>query len=251
MEAAKAMTGKAAIITGGARGIGRAICLELARQGCAVAFNYARSEDAAALLLVELGALGVKAQAFKVDVADYRGVESMVAAVKEEFGRIDFLVNNAGITRDKLLLAMGEQDWDEVMATNLKGIFNFSKLVIHPMIRARAGAILNITSVSGLAGMPGQTNYSASKAGIIGFTKALAKEVAGRNITVNALALGFIATAMTATLEEEHKAKMLEAIPARRFGTPEEIGRIAAFLLSDAACYITGQVIQIDGGLAM
>jgi 3-oxoacyl-[acyl-carrier protein] reductase len=175
----------------------------------------------------------------------------MVTSVRKEFGRIDCLVNNAGIIRDKLLLAMSEKDWDDVIATNLKGVFNFSKTVVGAMIRARFGGILNITSVSGLVGMPGQTNYAASKAGIIGFTKALAKEVASRSITVNALALGLISTEMTDSLPQEYKTKMLQAIPLGRFGSPEEIGRIAAFLLSDAARYITGQVIQVDGGLAI
>lgn len=244
-------SGKTAMVTGGGRGIGRAICLELARQGCDVAFNYAHSAEHAESLLNELTALGRKATAYPVDVTDYAAVETMVASAKKQFGRIDCLVNNAGIIRDKLLLAMSERDWDEVLATNLKGIFNFSKLVVSGMIRARSGAILNITSISGIVGMPGQTNYAASKAGIIGFTKALAKEVAGRNITVNALALGLIATDMTGSLPEEYKARMLQAIPLGRFGTTEEIARIAAFLLSDTARYITGQVIQVDGGLAI
>jgi 3-oxoacyl-[acyl-carrier protein] reductase len=243
--------GKTAIVTGGARGIGRAICLELARQGCDIAFNYAHSKEHADSLLAELNALGRKARAWPVDVADFGAVEAMVAEVKKEFGRIDILVNNAGIVRDKLLLAMSEKDWDEVLDTNLKGIFNFSKLVIGAMIRARAGAILNITSISGVVGMAGQANYAASKAGVIGFTKALAKEVASRNITVNALALGFIATNMTESMPAEYKEKMIQAIPLHRFGTTEEISRIAAFLLSEAAQYITGQVIQVDGGLAI
>jgi 3-oxoacyl-[acyl-carrier protein] reductase len=243
--------GKAAIVTGGARGIGRAVCLELGRQGCDIAFNYAHSADHAETLVAELNSLGRKARAFAVDVADCAGVASMVYGVKQEFGRIDCLVNNAGIIRDKPLLTMKENEWDDVIATNLKGVFNFSKSVISLMLRARSGAILNITSVSGMVGMPGQTNYAASKAGIIGFTKALAKEVASRKITVNALALGLIATDMTASLPEKYREKALAAIPLRRFGTAEEIGRIAAFLLSDAAQYITGQVIQVDGGLAM
>lgn len=243
--------GKTAVVTGGARGIGRAICLELGKQGCDIAFNYVHSSKQAERLSAELAALGRKASAYLVDVTDYAAVDEMVASVKKEFGRIDYLVNNAGIVRDKLLLAMSERDWDDVIETNLKGIFNFSKAVVALMIRARSGAILNITSISGIVGMPGQTNYAASKAGIIGFTKALSKEVASRNITVNALALGLIETDMTGSLPEEHKAKMLQAIPLRRFGTTEEIGRIAAFLLSDAAQYITGQVIQVDGGLAI
>ena len=243
--------GKTAVVTGGARGIGRAVCLELGRQGCDIAFNYAHSADHAETLVAELKSLGRKARAFAVDVTDCAGVASMVEGVKQEFGRIDCLVNNAGILRDKLLLTMKENEWDDVIATNLKGVFNFSKPVISLMLRARSGVILNITSVSGMVGMPGQTNYAASKAGIIGFTKALAKEVASRNITVNALALGLIATDMTTSLPQKYQEKALEAIPLRRFGTAEEIGRIAAFLLSDAAQYITGQVIQVDGGLAM
>jgi 3-oxoacyl-[acyl-carrier protein] reductase len=251
MGGAVTFAGKTAVVTGGARGIGRAVCLELGRQGCDIAFNYAHSADHAETLVAELKSLGRKARAFAVDVTDCAGVASMVESVKQEFGRIDCLVNNAGITRDKLLLTMKENEWDDVIATNLKGVFNFSKPVISLMLRARTGAILNITSVSGMVGMSGQTNYAASKAGIIGFTKALAKEVASRNITVNALALGLIATDMTASMPEKYQEKALEAIPLRRFGTAEEIGRIAAFLLSDAAQYITGQVIQVDGGLAM
>lgn len=243
--------GKTAVVTGGTRGIGRAICLELGRQGCDIAINYAHSREQAESLVASLQTMGRKASAYAVDVADYAAVEAMIVGVKKEFGHIDCLVNNAGITRDKLLLAMSEDDWDKVIDTNLKGIFNVSKLVVGAMIRARSGAILNITSISGLVGMPGQTNYAASKAGVIGFTKALAKEVASRNITVNALALGLIATDMTESLPNEYKEKMLQAIPLGRFGTPEEIGRIAAFLLSDAARYITGQVIQVDGGLAI
>ncbi len=251
MDIAMTFTGKTAIVTGGARGIGRAICLELGRRGCDVAFNYAHSVEQAETLVDELTAIGRKAHAYLVDVTDYAAVENMIADVKKKAGGIDCLVNNAGIIRDKLLLAMRENEWDDVIATNLKGVFNFSKLAVASMIRARSGSILNITSVSGIAGMAGQTNYAASKAGIIGFTKALAREVAGRNITVNALALGMIETDMTNSLPEEHKAKVLEAIPLRRFGTTTEIGRIAAFLLSDDARYITGQVIQVDGGLAM
>jgi len=251
MRGAVTFAGKTAIVTGGARGIGRAVCLELGRQGCDIAFNYAHSADQAETLVTELKNLGRRARAYAVDVADHGGVESMVAAVRQEFGRIDFLVNNAGIIRDTLLLAMKENEWDDVIATNLKGVFNFSKPVISLMLRARSGAILNITSVSGMVGMPGQTNYAASKAGIIGFTKALAKEVASRNITVNALALGLIATDMTASLPEKYRDKALEMIPLGRFGTSAEVGSIAAFLLSDAARYITGQVIQVDGGLAM
>jgi 3-oxoacyl-[acyl-carrier protein] reductase len=249
--AADHLNGKTAIVTGGARGIGRAICVELGRRGCDVAFNYNQSEANAKTLVSDLQAMGRKALAFPAHVADFARAEAMVADVRKEFGHIDFLVNNAGITRDKLLLAMRESEWDEVIATNLKGVFNFSKLVSTSMIRSRFGAILSITSVSGLVGSPGQANYAASKAGIIGFTKTLAKELASRNITVNALALGWIETDMTGSLPVDYQKKVLEAIPLRRFGTPEEIARIAVFLLTDEARYITGQVIQVDGGLAM
>jgi 3-oxoacyl-[acyl-carrier protein] reductase len=190
-------------------------------------------------------------RAIQADVADYKAVEAMVRQVKEDFGRIDYLVNNAGIIRDKLILRMAESDWDEVLNTNLKGAFNFSKAVSALMVKARFGSILNVTSISGVVGMAGQANYSASKAGMIGLTKALAKELASRNITVNALALGLIGTDMTQSLSEEYKSTMLEAIPLKRFGTPEEVGKIAAFLLSEDARYITGHVIQVDGGLAI
>jgi 3-oxoacyl-[acyl-carrier protein] reductase len=240
-----------AIVTGGARGIGRAISIELARQGCNVAFNYAQSATQAEELAAEMRKLGREVLCCQVDVTDFAAVEAMVRSVKEKFGRIDYLVNNAGIIRDRLILRMTEEDWDAVLDTNLKGAFNFSKAVSGTMIKAHFGSILNITSVSGVVGMAGQANYAASKAGLIGMTKALAKELAGRNITVNALALGLVDTEMTQGLPEDYKPKMIQAIPLKRFGTVEEVARIAAFLLSDDARYITGQVVQADGGLAM
>ena len=242
---------KVAIVTGGTRGIGKAIVLELAKNGCNVVFNYNKNADAASALVKEIESMGQKAISFQVDAASFEGAKNMVKEVKNTFGRIDFLVNNAGITRDKLLALMGENDWDEVIDTNLKSVYNFSKAVITQMIKQKYGSILNITSVSGLMGMAGQVNYSSSKAGMVGFTKALAKEVGKVHVTVNAIACGFIETDMTSALPQEYKDKMIEMIPARRFGKPEEIAKIAAFLLSDDAQYITGHVISVDGGLAI
>ena len=248
----KQYQGKSAIVTGATRGIGKAIALELAKRGANVAFNYSKSADEAEKLKAEIENSGAKCYAAQCDVANTEAASVFCKHVKEEFGTVDFLINNAGITRDGLILRMKEDDWDAVIDTNLKGAWNFSKAVLRFMVKNETGgAILNITSISGVVGMQGQSNYSASKAGMIGLTKSLAKEVASRKITVNALALGMIETDMSDALNEEYQAKITEMIPLGRFGNTAEVAQIAAFLLSDAARYITGQVIQADGGLAM
>jgi len=247
----KDLEGKGVIVTGATRGIGRGIALEAARRGANIAFNYVKSDEKAAELKSEIETLGVKVQAFKVDVSDLKGVREMFNSVKKDFGAIDGLVNNAGLTRDKLLMMMSEEDWGEVIRTNLTGAFNFARAAVFMMMKAKRGSILNVTSISGLVGMAGQVNYSASKAGLIGMTKAMAKEVGRTGVRVNAIALGFIETDMTSTLPEANRAAALNMIPLGRFGTVEDVAPTAAFLLSDAAAYITGAVIQVDGGLAM
>ena len=248
----KQFTGKSAIVTGATRGIGKAIALELAKRGANVAFNYSKSADEAEKLKAEIENLGVKVFAAQCDVANTEASTEFCKQAKDAFGTIDFLINNAGITRDTLILRMKETDWDAVIDTNLKGAWNFSKAVLRFMMKNEAGgAILNVSSISGVVGMQGQTNYSASKAGMIGLTKALAKEVASRKITVNALALGLIETDMSGELNEEYQNKLIEMIPLGRFGQTQEVAEISCFMLSDAARYITGQVVQADGGLAM
>jgi len=248
----KQFAGKSAIVTGGTRGIGKAIVVELARCGANVAFNYSKSVDEANKLKAEIEGLGVKAFAAQCDVANTEAAADFVKQAITELGSVDFLVNNAGITRDQLIMRMKEDDWDAVIDTNLKGAWNFSKAVLRPMMKnENGGSILNVSSISGVVGMLGQSNYSASKAGMIGLTKALAKEVASRKISVNALAPGMVDTDIVSEMNSEYREKILSQIPLGRFASVNEIAQVACFMLSDAARYITGQVIQADGGLAM
>nr|MBI2903747.1 3-oxoacyl-[acyl-carrier-protein] reductase [Chloroflexota bacterium] len=245
------LQGKAALVTGASRGIGKAIALELAKRGAKVAVNYAKNADAAHEVVAAIKASGGEAVALQADVADTRAAAALVKSAHEAFGRLDILVNNAGTTRDMVIMMMPEEDWDTVMNTNLKSAFNCSKAAVKIMMRRRGGRIINISSVSGVMGNAGQTNYSASKAGLIGFTKALAREVAPRNITVNAIAPGFIPTELTATMPEALKTATLNAIPLGRWGTAQEVADAVAFLASDQAAYITGQTLNVDGGMAM
>ena len=245
------MNESVALVTGGSRGIGRAICLELARQGAAVAVNYAGNEQAAQETVEACRALGVQAEAFQADVSDPAACESLIAQVKERFGRLDILVNNAGVTRDGLLMTAKPEDFDKVLDTNLKGAYFCMKAAAKVMMRQRYGRIVNLSSVVGLRGNPGQTGYAASKAGVLGLTKAAAKELASRNITVNAVAPGFIETDMTAVLPEKAKTAMLATIPMAAPGQPEDVARAAAFFARPESAYITGQVLCVDGGLAV
>ncbi|MFA5099948.1 MAG: 3-oxoacyl-[acyl-carrier-protein] reductase [Candidatus Omnitrophota bacterium] len=242
---------KTALISGATRGIGRAIALELAKEGANISFNYAKSKDEAASLETELAALGVKAKSFQTDIQNFSAVTEWVANTRENFDSIDIVVANAGIIRDKALALMQEQDWLDVINTNLIGTINLCKAAIVTLLKQKSGTIINISSVTGIAGMPRQTNYAASKAGIIGFSKALAQEVAAYNIRVNVVAPGFIETDMVKDLKDDYKAKMLKNIPLGRFGTPEEVARVVKFLVSDRSQYITGQTIIVDGGLTM
>lgn len=245
------LNGKVALVTGGSRGIGKAIALSLAKNGANVVVNYSGNEAAALQVVEEITALGVKAIAYKANVANGEEVAALVKATVDEFGSIDILVNNAGITRDGLLLRMKDADWDDVIDTNLKGVFNCIKSAAKFMTRQRNGRIINISSVVGQIGNPGQMNYVAAKAGVLGLTKTAAKELASRNITVNAIAPGFIETDMTNELNEQIRAQMLSNIPVQSFGQPEDIANAVVFLATDASRYITGQTINVDGGLVM
>jgi 3-oxoacyl-[acyl-carrier protein] reductase len=242
---------KVAVVTGASRGIGRAIAERLAAEGAKVVVNHRASAEQAQEVVEAIQANGGEAVAMQADVSDFQQAHEMVQAVQKQFGRIDILVNNAGTTRDTLLMMMKEADWDLVIDTNLKSVFNCCKAAVRGMVRRRSGRIINITSVAGLAGNPGQTNYASSKAGVIGFTKSLAKEVGSRSITVNAIAPGFIPTVLTDVLPDELKQAAIEHTPLGRFGLPEEIAAAVAFFASDEASFITGQTLSVDGGLAM
>lgn len=245
------LEGKSALVTGGTRGIGRAIVVALAKAGADVALTYNSNEALAQEVVAEVEALGRKAMALKVDVSVTDEAAAAVEGVAKEFGKLDILVNNAGVTKDTLLMRMSEADWDLVIDTNLKGVYNTTKAAIRPMMSQKRGKVINITSVVALTGNPGQANYCASKAGVIGFTKSVAKEVASRNITVNAIAPGFIDTDMTGKLNDAQKEALMGLIPLKRIGKPEDIANTVVFLASEAGDYITGQTLVVDGGMAM
>lgn len=240
---------KIALVTGSSRGIGKAIASDLASHGAHVVINYSTNEDAANSVKNEITQKGGSCEIRGFDVSSYNSVSGEIDAIVEEHGKLDFLVNNAGITRDTLLIRMKEEDWDAVVNTNLKGVFNCSKAVSRYMIKQKGGSIVNITSVVGEMGNPGQSNYSATKAGIIGFTKSIARELASRGITVNCVAPGFIETDITDVLPDNVKDMYKQQIPLGRFGTPEDISNVVTFLLSDSASYITGEVVRVNGGL--
>ncbi len=245
------LAGKSALVTGASRGIGREIALELARQGADVAVNFAGSEAKANEVVDEIIAMGRRSFAVKCDVSNAEEVTSMVKETIDQFGKLDILINNAGITKDNLIMRMKEEEWDEVLNINLKGVFLCTKAVTRQMMKQRSGRIINIASIVGVSGNPGQANYVAAKAGVIGLTKTTAKELAARNITVNAIAPGFITTDMTDKLSEEVKSEMLKQIPLTRFGEPKDIAKAAAFLASSDSAYMTGQTLHIDGGMIM
>lgn len=245
------LKGKTALVTGGSRGIGKAIALELAEAGADVLITYARSSEAAEQITRHIKELGRNARAIQADAVDTKEAEQVMKIAQDEFGGLDILVNNAGITRDNLIMRMSEEQWDDVIQTNLKSVFNYSKAAIRPMMKKRDGIIINLGSVVGSAGNAGQTNYAASKAGIVGFSKSLAKEVASRNIRVNVVAPGYITTEMTGQLDENVLKAIEDSIPLHRAGKPDEIAATVRFLASGPASYITGAVIPVDGGMGM
>lgn len=242
---------KNVLVTGGTRGIGRSIVEAFASQGANVAFTYRSSAEEAEALKAELEETGVKARAIQADASDFDAAEAAVSGIVADWGSIDVLVNNAGVTKDGLMIRMSEVDWDAVVGTNLKSVFNYSKAVYRPMMKQRSGRIVNMSSIVGVTGNAGQTNYSASKAGIIGFSKSLAKELGGRGVTVNVVAPGYVATDMTAALSDAAKEAMLGGVPVGRAATPTDIASAVVFLASEGASYITGHVLHVDGGLAM
>lgn len=245
------LEGKVALVTGASRGIGRAIAEELASQGAYVIINYSGNEQAASEVLNTITKMGKRASLYRCNVGNYEEVKVMIDTIVKEHKSIDIIVNNAGITRDNLLLKMSEQEFDDVITTNLKGAFNTIKHASRYMLKQRSGKIINISSVSGITGNAGQTNYSAAKAGIIGMTKAVAKELASRNINVNAVAPGFIQTDMTNALPDAMKEKVSDAIPLKKMGQPEDIAKMVSFLASSQGDYVTGQVFKVDGGIAI
>lgn len=247
----KLLENKVALITGASRGIGRAIAQKFVEQGANVAFTYLSSIEKGQALENELGAFGTKVKGYRSDASDFQAAEELTNQVIADFGKIDILINNAGITRDTLLMRMTEDQWDEVMRVNLKSVFNLTKAVTKPMMRAKAGSIINITSVVGIMGNAGQANYSASKAGMIGFTKSIAKELGSRNIRTNAIAPGFIETEMTGELKEDQLQEWLKSVPLKRAGQGQDIANACVFLGSEMANYITGQVLVVDGGMLM
>lgn len=247
----KLLEGKIAIITGASRGIGKGIAEKFIAHGATVVFTYASSDDKARALEAELAAMGGTAKGYKSDAADFTAAQALIDQVVADFGTVDILVNNAGITRDTLLMRMSEEQWDEVMRVNLKSVFNLTKAVIKPMLKAKAGSIINMSSVVGVKGNAGQANYAASKAGIIGFTKSVAAELGSRNIRCNAIAPGFIETEMTGALDEKTVQEWRNAIPLKRGGTTEDVANTTLFLASDMSAYITGQTMHVCGGMLM